>query len=314
MVASIDLFPGEWQPQVVLMAALQVGLIEALLSEPRPPARVARGLDLDERATLRVIAVLVDAGYLERRGAEVVVAPEMRALLDPADDAFVGDRLGHLHDLLVRWLQLPEVLRRGGPAHSERTPESLQAFIGSMRVGARQRARPLAERLAALFPKTKTVLDVGGGPATQALAFQEQGWQVTVLDFPEVIDLMADELARAGLATIEADATQAIPTRNFDLVFCGNLFHSMSPVECGRVVSSAAGALASGGALAILDFLRGSGLPSSLFAVNMLVATNAGDVYGEQDYRGWCEAAGLRDFAVHELAGQTQRLLTAEKG
>ena len=79
-------------------------------------------------------------------------------------------------------------------------------------------------------------------------------------------------------------------------------------------MASAAGALASGGALAILDFLRGSGLPFSLFAVNMLVATSAGDVYGEQDYRGWCAAAGLRDFAVHELAGQTQRLLTAEKG
>ena len=313
-MASTDVFPGEWQPQVVLMAALQVGLIEALLDEPRPPAQVARELALDERAALRVTAVLVDAGYLEKRGNEVVVAPEMRALLDPADDAFVGDRLRHLHDLLGRWLQLPEVLRGGGPAHSERTPESLQAFIGSMRLGARQRARPLAGRLATLFPKTRTVLDVGGGPATQALAFQEQGWQVTVLDFPEVIDLMADELDRAGIATIKGDATQAISARNFDLVFCGNLFHSMSPAECAQVVASAAGALASGGAVAILDFLRGSGLPSSLFAVNMLVATSAGDVYGEQDYRGWCAAAGLRDFAVHELAGQTQRLLTAEKG
>ena len=312
-MTSIDLFPGQWQPQVVLMAALEVGLIGALLDEPRPPAQVARELALDERATLRVIAVLVDAGYLEKRGDAVVVAPEVRAALDPADDAFVGDRLGHLHDLLVRWLQLPEVLREGGPARLEHTPESLQAFIGSMRVGARQRARPLAERLAALFPATKTVLDVGGGPVTQALAFQEQGWQVTVLDFPEVIDLMADELGRAGIATVKGDATQAIPARGFDLVFCGNLFHSMSPTECEQVVAGAAGALTSGGALAILDFLRDTGLPSSLFAVNMLVATSAGDVYCEQDYRGWCEAVRLRDFAVHELTGQTQRLLTAVK-
>ena len=243
----------------------------------------------------------------------VVVAPEVRALLDPSDDAFVGDRLWHLHDLLVRWLQLPEVLREGGPARLERTPESLRAFIGSMRVGARERARPLAERLAALFPKTKTVLDVGGGPGTQALAFQEQGWQVTVLDFPEVIDLMADDLARAGIAAIKGDATQAIPAQDFDLVFCGNLFHSMSPAECGLVVESAANALTSGGALAILDLLRDTGLSSSLFAVNMLVATSAGDVYGEEDYRRWCEAAGLRDFAVHEVASQAQRLLTAVK-
>ncbi len=87
----------------------------------------------------------------------------------------------------------------------------------------------------------------------------------------------------------------------------------MSPTECGLVVTRAANAHTSGGTLAILDFLRDAGLSSSLFAVNMLVATSAGDVYGEEDYRRWCEAAGLRDFAVHELGGQAQRLLTAQK-
>ena len=321
-MAHADLLPGqwqrrvalmEWQPQIVLMAALKVGLIEALLEAPLSPEEAAEKLALDGRATRRVISVLVDAGYLERQGDGVMVAPAAHALLDPSDAAFVGDRLLHLHNLFVSWVQLPQVLRDGGPARSERTPESLRAFIGSMRVGARERARPLVDRLAALFPATQTVLDIGGGPGTQALAFQERDWQATVLDFPEVIDLMADDLAQAGIATIKSDATQGIPARDFDLVYCGNLFHSMCREECAAVVDGAADALRDGGALAIFDFLQGTGLPSSLFAVNMLVATSGGDVYGEGDYRRWCEAAGLRGFAVHEVPGQVQRLLTAVK-
>ena len=205
------------------------------------------------------------------------------------------------------------MLRKGGPAPYARTPESLQSFIGSMRSVARERAEPLAARLAALFPQIRTALDVGGGPGTQAFAFRRQGWRVTVLDFPEVIDLMAEQLAGEDIATIKADATKGIPATGFDLVFCGNLFHSMSPDECTAVVTRCAGSLASDGALAILDFLRGEGLRSSLFSVNMLVGTSAGDVYGEEDYQRWCESAGLGDFTVHEMPGQPQRLLTATK-
>lgn len=312
-MAEVDIFPGQWQPQVVLMAALKVGLIEALLERPRPPEAVISQLGLDERAGHRVIAVLVDAGYLESRSDGVGVAPGARPLLDPHDDAYMGDRLLHVHGLFERWVQLPEVLRHGGPAHSERTPESLHAFIGSMRAGARERARPLAERLASLFPKTQSVLDVGGGPGTQALAFRELGWRVAVLDFPEVIDLMGDELARAGVTAVRGDATQGIPADGYDLVYCGNLFHSMSPAESERLVTDAAGALVPGGALAIHDFLRGTGLPASLFAVNMLVATSDGDAYGEEDYRRWCESAGLGDFAVHPLGARPQWLMTAVK-
>jgi SAM-dependent methyltransferase len=312
-MADADIFPGQWQPQVVLMAAVKVGLIQALLERPRPPEAVARELGLDRRAALRVIAVLVDSGYLEQRSDGVVVAPGVRALLDPDDEAYLGDRLLHIHGLIERWVQLPEVLQRGGPARSERTPESLRAFIGSMRAGARERARPLAEQLAALFPHTRSALDVGGGPGTQALAFRERGWEVTVLDFPDVIALTADALARAGVTAIEGDATDGVPAQGFDLIYCGNLFHSMSPAECERLVADAARALTSGGALVIHDFLRGTGLSASLFAVNMLVATSAGDAYAEEDYRRWCEAAGLRDFAVHEPASGPQRLLTAVK-
>ena len=92
-MTSTELFPGQWQPQVVLMAALRVGLIEALLDEPRASEELVSALSLDERAALRVIGVLVDAGWLERRSDGLIVAPEVRALLDSRSEEYVGDRL-----------------------------------------------------------------------------------------------------------------------------------------------------------------------------------------------------------------------------
>ena len=78
---------------------------------------------------------------------------------------------------------------------------------------ARRRARarrPLAEQLAdcsrrrrGARPRRRT-----GHAGTRLPGL---GWEVTVLDLPEVIDLMADELAQAGIAAIKGDATQGIP-------------------------------------------------------------------------------------------------------
>ena len=40
------------------------------------------------------------------------------------------------------------------------------------------------------LPNNPRVLDVGGGPLTYATAFAQQGTVVTILDLPEVIDMM----------------------------------------------------------------------------------------------------------------------------
>lgn len=305
--------PISWQPHVALMAAVKVGLVEELLRRPATAAAAAQTLGLNDEAVARVVRLLVDAGVLERDGGDgvVAVALEARPYLDPASPSFVGSRLLHSHNLLQRWLQLPEVLQRGGPAPFDYGDDTLRAFIGAMRDGARERAPRVASLLAELFPETRAVLDVGGGPATQAIAFRRLGWEVTVLDFPEVIDLMSGELVGEGISAAKGDAVEAFPPGRFDLVFMGNLCHSLSPAENETVIGRAAGALSPGGALAVYDLVRGTGLAASAFSVNMLVATSSGDVWPEDDYRGWCGRAGLSGFAVHDVPGQSQRLMTA---
>ena len=227
------------------------------------------------------------------------MAPEVRPLLDSRSEEYAGDRLLHVHDLLGRWVQLPEVLRKGGPAPYARTPSRCSPSL--VRCGPLpangpsrwQHASPPCSRRSG--PRSTSA--VGRAPRHPPSA---AGLAGDGLRFP-VIDLMASSSAGEDIATIKAERHEGHPRTGFDLVFCGNLFHSMSPDECTAVVTRCAAALASDGALAILDFLRGEGLRSSLFSVNMLVGTSAGDVYGEEDYQRWCESAGLGDFTVHEM-------------
>ena len=227
---------------------------------------MVRDLDLDERATHRVVSALVDAGYLERHGDRILVAPDVRPLLDPAGDANVGDRLLHIHHLIARWTQLPGVLRDGGPARFDRTPETLRAFIGSMRTGARDRAEPLADLLAGLFPTTKTVLDIGGGPATQALAFHRHGWKVTRARLPGGHRAQG---RRAGGIRHRRHRGRRDRGRLRSRLR-SRVLRQPLPLDVGAGVRiGGAGRRrcpVSGGALCIYDFLRGDGLRSS-FAV-----------------------------------------------
>ena len=165
----------------------------AFAAAPRWP----RSSPLDERATLRVIGVLVDAGYLDKRDDSVVVAHEVRSLLDPADDAFVGDRLRPPPRPACGLAAAARGTARGRSGRLERTLESRQAFIGSMR-GRGASTRPAARRAPrdAVPPRRRPCSTSAAGRSPRPLAFKAQGWQVTVLDFPEVIDLMADELFR----------------------------------------------------------------------------------------------------------------------
>jgi hypothetical protein len=72
-----------------------------------------------------------------------------------------------------------------------------------------------------------------------------------------------------------------------------------------RPVASCAAALASGGRLAIKDFLLDPDATSPTFgtlcAVNMLVSTEAGDAYTVEQAAGWLRDAGLDPRTVVDL-------------
>jgi len=136
------------------------------------------------------------------------------------------------------------------------------------------------------------LLDVGGGPGTYARAFGDHGWQVTVIDIPESLELGGAQLEAWGIEVVAGDITATLPDGPWDCVYLGNVAHLFGPPTAEDLVRRAGAVLARGGRLAIQEVVRGLAAPAALFGVAMLLGTPAGEVYDQATYTRWMAAAG----------------------
>ena len=167
------------------------------------------------------------------------------------------------------------------------------------------RGKELAPGLARAVGRegVQKVLDVGGGSGVFAMAFVQDNPQgrATVLDLEEVLALTREHVSRAGLEDrfqyLAGDYHTADLGQGYDLVLLSAIVHINSARENRDLIARIHQALAPGGRLAIRDFImnndRTGPLFGAVFALNMLVGTEKGDTYTEDEIRGWCLEAGF---------------------
>jgi SAM-dependent methyltransferase len=211
---------------------------------------------------------------------------------------------------------MPQILKTGSPIEDdpEQGPEGKETFIYSMRRLAKPGVRAVADLLLSRLPETPHILDVGGGPGTYAEAFVEGGAQVTVFDLPEVVELMKERLSAAGVsAVVGGDFNEGLPEGPFDAAYLGSVSHIYGPEENLTLIKRVAGSLSPGGLIAIRDFVRGLSKGAALFAVNMLVNTQSGNTYTEEEYSGWLGAAGFQEVQVLPIADRDTHFIFARR-
>ena len=281
----------DWREILVLAAAVQTGMY-ARLADPASPEQVASELGLDPRATRITIAALIDRGWCIEDGRHVGLSARARAASGPApSDPDLAEVLLTAREIAA-YQRLEGTLRTGTPSHDVSAGDTTtrRRFLEAMRAIAARRSAATMRALPAP-PRGGRLLDVGGGPGTYAHAFREHGWQVTVIDLPESLELAGDDLARWGVAQIAGDITEGLPDGPWDCVYLGNVTHLFGPELAAALVVRAGAILAPGGRLAIQDVVRGLAVPAALFGVTMLVGTRAGEVYDQETYARWMEAA-----------------------
>jgi SAM-dependent methyltransferase len=306
-----------WQETIILGCAKQQGILEAVADARHSPNEVAEQLEMNPRAVYALLSALAELGVLAEEDNHYRIVEEHRGpLLERGHPDYAGGLVVHRFELIRRWARMPEILESGSPIEEDEPapgPEGKETFIYSMRRLAKPGVRVVAELLLSRLPENPHILDVGGGPGTYAEAFAQGGAQVTVFDLPEVVELMKEHLDAAGISAVGGDFNEGLPEGPFDAAYLGSVSHIYGPEENMALMERVADSLAPGGLIAIRDFIRGPSKGAALFGVNMVVNTESGNTYTEEEYRRWLSAAGFEGIEVLSIPDRDTLFIFARK-
>lgn len=300
----------DWRTVMVVAAAVEAGLIDVLSAQPVSSAQITERCGCNARAVRIVLQALHGLGYVERQGERYALVPAARRLLaDPSDEEYALHPILHQYWMMTRWIGLPHIVRPDAPP-----TESAAHFIGAMAAGAERSAHQIADLVLARWPSARSVLDVGGGPGVHAREFIRRGLTATLLDRPEVIALGQPQWrGQPGITLEGGDFNLALPAGPFDLAFLGSVCHIYGPDESRALFRRVYGALASGGGIAVADFVLGMSPAAPMFAVNMLASTERGGTWTRDEYESWLAGSGFVRAQVLDLEGGVRQLILAEK-
>jgi SAM-dependent methyltransferase len=306
---SVLAMARRYQESCVLGAAAQLDVFAALAARPLSAAELAERLELDPRGTAILLDALAALALVAKRDDSYVLPAAIAPLLTSMGPGSVLAMVRHQANCLRRWAQLARVVKSGRPA--ERTPSvrgeggDREAFIGAMDEISTPVADAVVAELALPF---RHLLDLGGGPGTWTRAFldSEPRGCGTLFDLPPVIPLARRRLEAAGMLDrvelVPGDfATDPLP-RGADLAWVSAIVHQNSRAQNRKLLAEVHRALVPGGLVAIRDIVmepdRTAPPGGTLFAVNMLVATEGGGTFTLEELREDLEAAGFAEVTL----------------
>jgi SAM-dependent methyltransferase len=202
------------------------------------------------------------------------------------------------------WIRLSESVRSGLPIDHDipDSPDYRRQFTWAMH----HRTLEIAPAIAAQvhMGRAKTLLDLGGGPGTYAMAFLARNptLRAAVCDREPALEVAKEiagrHKARHRLSYLPLDFSKDPIPGSYDVIWYSNVLHMYSPEENRAIFRRALAALTPGGRFIIQDaFLHDrEGLypaEASLFAVSMLLFTEGGNTYSASETANWRKDAGF---------------------
>jgi SAM-dependent methyltransferase len=306
-----------WETKI-LLTAVKLDVFSLLDGQGRSAAELAKQLGADTRALELLLNALVAIRLLAKNETVYANTPVAQTHLVKHGPQYVGHLL-LLHDAeWDNWGKLEEAIKTGrSPVsrHVFETDPALGANVLSVlhRIG-QQSGPDLAKRLG--LGQARTILDLGGGAGTNAIAFCRvyPTLSATVFDLATTLPLTERTVKEAGLegriALKSGDFNRDSLEGPYDVVLMSDILHYQNLATNAALVKKIHAHLNPGGRLVIKDrFLDASGTSpawTAAFAVHILVNTEQGGCYRTAEAMRWMHDGGYTSVEEIERTAVVQ--------
>jgi len=269
-------------------AAEHLGVFARLAAGPATPSTLARDCVIGDRGAMLLLAALASLGisHVNSEGTYRLILTNPTRLTAP-------------------FMNLAQVIRDDHPPVAADTPEGAESIypdaitpLGAMLTSAAKEAANYLTRLG------QRVLDVGAGaaPWSLALAACDPTCRICAVDLPAVLPTTRRVVEASGYAAqfdyLSGDLFNMDWGDNaYDLVIAGNICHLFGEAANLRLLGRLFHALSPGGKLVIVDALPNESMDGprsvALYALGLMLRTEAGRVYPFATYANWLRATGF---------------------
>ncbi len=301
----------------ILLTALDLNLFTAMQSRPWTIGALAKRLRVSRRGLEILCRNLATAGLLTKRGSTYRNSQLGMRELNARSPGYRGAYLDLVRSQWEDWSRLTTSVKRGKSV--EESSRDSAAYRREFSWAMHHRSRTIAPQVAAQvnLKGARTLLDLGGGPGTYALAFlaRNPALRATVCDRVAAVQVakqIAAPLAHGRrLSYLPLDFMKRSLPGRYDVIWYSNVLHIYSPEENAALFRRVVRNLTPGGRLIVQDAFTTDrqGLypeETNLFAVTMLLFTATGNTYGMAETTRWLRRAGFGKVRAIRLRKGTE--------
>ncbi|GKS57788.1 SAM-dependent methyltransferase [Nitrospira sp.] len=308
---------GEYRLPRAILTALELDLFTTVGTKSWTISDLSSAMGVSARGLDILCRVLASAGLLAKTKTQYRNTRLSRTELNANSRTFRGAYLELLRNGWGDWSRLTDCVRTGTQVEDELPPDDpayRRQFTWAMHQRSIEAAVEVARQVR--ISGSGTLLDLGGGPGTYALAFLDRHPRLhaTICDRAPALDVAREIAAtrnvRPRLSYLPLNFMEEAVPGSYDIIWYSNVLHIYSPEQNQALFRRLRSSLVPGGRLIIQDaFLRDRlglrPMEANLFAVTMLLCTERGNTYSVGDTSRWLKDAGFRRIRTFRLKAGT---------